>query len=53
MIPGKTMNNSLDALKERGYKSIHFLVNKHNVKAIIFCLEGIFYNAKLAIANER
>ncbi len=28
------MQHGMDALKERGYKSIHFLVNKHNVKAI-------------------
>ena len=28
------MQHGMDSLKERGYKSIHFLVNKHNVKAI-------------------
>ena len=33
-IARKMMQHGLDALKERGYKSIHFLVNKHNVKAI-------------------
>jgi ribosomal protein S18 acetylase RimI-like enzyme len=25
---------AMDELKRRGYKGIHFLVNKHNVKAI-------------------
>ena len=24
----------LDVLKERGYKGVHFLVNRHNIKAI-------------------
>ena len=32
---GRTMmDHGLGGLKERGYKSTHFLVNKHNVKAI-------------------
>ena len=30
----KMMQHGMNVLKERGYKSIHFLVNKHNVKAI-------------------
>lgn len=30
----KMMQHGIDELKRRGYKSIHFLVNKHNVKAI-------------------
>ena len=28
------MERGMQALKERGYKSTHFLVNKHNIKAI-------------------
>lgn len=28
------LKHGMTALKERGYKSIHFLVNKHNIKAI-------------------
>lgn len=30
----KMLERGMQALKERGYKSIHFLVNKYNVKAI-------------------
>lgn len=33
-IGQKMMEYGMKALKERGYKSIHFLVNKHNIKAI-------------------
>lgn len=33
-IARKMMKHGMDVLKERGYKSIHFLVNKHNEKAI-------------------
>ena len=33
-IAQKMMAYGMKALKERGYKSVHFLVNKHNVKAI-------------------
>ena len=28
------LKHGMTVLKERGYKSIHFLVNKHNIKAI-------------------
>ncbi|MCR5281912.1 MAG: GNAT family N-acetyltransferase, partial [Lachnospiraceae bacterium] len=30
----KLMQHGIEELKKRGYRSIHFLVNKHNVKAI-------------------
>ncbi|WP_242835478.1 GNAT family N-acetyltransferase [Butyrivibrio sp. AC2005] len=33
-IARKMMKHGMDVLKERGYKSIHFLVNKYNEKAI-------------------
>ena len=33
-IGRQMMEHGLKALKERGYKSTHFLVNKYNVKAI-------------------
>lgn len=33
-IARKLMQRGMDELKARGYKSIHFLVNKYNVKAI-------------------
>ncbi len=33
-IARKMMQHGMDVLKERGYKSVHFLVNRHNVKAI-------------------
>ena len=33
-IARKMMYHGMQALKERGYKSIHFLVNKQNIKAI-------------------
>ena len=33
-IAGLMLQHGMNALKERGYKSIHFLVNKHNVPAI-------------------
>jgi ribosomal protein S18 acetylase RimI-like enzyme len=33
-IGRKLMQHGMDVLKERGYKSIHFLVNKYNKKAI-------------------
>ncbi len=33
-IARKMMQHGMDVLKERGFKSIHFLVNKYNQKAI-------------------
>ena len=33
-IGRQMMEHGMKVLKERGYKSVHFLVNKHNVKAI-------------------
>ncbi|MCR5670324.1 MAG: GNAT family N-acetyltransferase [Butyrivibrio sp.] len=33
-IGRKMLEHGIKALKERGHKSIHFLVNKHNLKAI-------------------
>lgn len=30
----KLLLHGMDVMRERGYKSIHFLVNKHNVKAL-------------------
>lgn len=33
-IARKMLQHGMAALKERGYESIHFLVNKHNVKAL-------------------
>ncbi len=33
-IARKMMQHAINVLKERGYRSVHFLVNKHNIKAI-------------------
>ena len=33
-IARQMMQHGMEALKDRGYKSIHFLVNKHNTPAI-------------------
>ena len=33
-IARKMMQHGMEKLKERGYRSIHFLVNKHNIPAI-------------------
>ena len=33
-IARKMLQHGMEQLKKRGYKSIHFLVNKHNTKAI-------------------
>ncbi|MCR5675039.1 MAG: GNAT family N-acetyltransferase [Lachnospiraceae bacterium] len=33
-IGKRMLEHGMRALKERGYKSIHFLVNKHNIKAL-------------------
>ncbi len=33
-IGRRMMEHGMSVLKQRGYKSIHFLVNKHNIKAI-------------------
>lgn len=33
-IARKMLQRGMDELKKRGFKSIHFLVNKHNIKAI-------------------